>query len=270
MTAESLPTSALRVSVRMTPKEDTEGVRITLKVFWKTTRFWTDSDISDYHQNAPTIMMSLLKEKYWDGEGNIHGSKFTCEDFAVRVLCEFASQRGLPVCLVTGAATYRNMELYNPETHDRYSSNPWGFARMAMSTYGAPDMLKNATKIEGGFSKLHPGDILLRNDAGHVQVVYARSEKQLDIIQGNFPTTYIEGGLRRGLGKIASKFIPINPAQNPDADLYLGQLAQHGVYALEKDGRWSYRNTTLKQKKNFDTFHEQGIHLRWNFKNFSK
>lgn len=84
--------------------------------------------------------------------------------------------------------------------------------------------------------------------------------------------TKIEGGLKRGLGWLADRllFLRVNPSQNPDADLYLGQLPQHGVYVLEKDGRWSYKNTTLKRKKEYETYHSQGIHLRWNFDQFSK
>ena len=47
MSAEVLSTLMAR-SVALTPKEEKQGVKIKLKVFWKTTKFWTPADVEDF------------------------------------------------------------------------------------------------------------------------------------------------------------------------------------------------------------------------------
>ncbi|NHQ87713.1 hypothetical protein HA050_16470 [Iodobacter sp. HSC-16F04] len=149
-------------SVKLTPKADKAGVKVTFKVFWKTTRFWKEEDILDFQRAVPAIVERLRTEQYWDKEGSIKENKFTCEDFAIRVLCEYAAPKGLPVKLTTGVRTYWNMEVYNPKAHADYQSNVYGFSEMVMLSYGAPDMQRLGVNTEAvkDPESLKAGDIL--------------------------------------------------------------------------------------------------------------
>jgi hypothetical protein len=71
----------------LTRKEDQSPHICKLKVYWKTTNLWTPSDISAYHSAIPQSAEAA----------RISGRRFTCEDFALELLCDFASKRGLPV-----------------------------------------------------------------------------------------------------------------------------------------------------------------------------
>ena len=124
--------SAASVSAPLTPKADKAPFIVKLKVFWKTSKKWKAADISDFRRAVPQIAERLRTEQYWNKDGDIRSNKFTCEDFAIRVLCEYASFKGLPVKLTTGVRTYRNMELYDAGEHDQYASNKYGFADMVM------------------------------------------------------------------------------------------------------------------------------------------
>lgn len=87
MSAEVLSTLTAR-SIALTPKGDTQGVKIRLKVYWKTRDFWTDQHITKYRQEAPAIA-KRLKDNFaeWRSDGSInHNFATTCEDFAIRVL----------------------------------------------------------------------------------------------------------------------------------------------------------------------------------------
>lgn len=55
----------------VTPKADKIGVKIKLKVFWKTIKFWTDADIADYQKNVPIIAEQLRSTEYWNKDGDI-------------------------------------------------------------------------------------------------------------------------------------------------------------------------------------------------------
>jgi hypothetical protein len=280
MTAESLPTSALRASVRMTPKEDTEGVVIKLKVFWKTTRFWTEADVADFQNTAPSIAEQLRTAlPYWNKDGNIRTNRFTCEDFAIRILCEYAAPRGLPVKLTTGVRAYRNMEMYDAEQHDRYSSTIYGFAEMVMLTYGAPDMQRTGvnTIAVATPEQLLPGDILARandakgqllakkqekkiNVAHHIQIVIRRKDLAILIYQGNsdssihWPLTWI------------NRLFLKNPA-DPQDDAYGGMKIEQGAY-IKNRNIWDYKNITTG-KKTPDLLKEF-LFYRWNFYEFNK
>jgi len=185
--------------VPFTPKSDQSGVKVKLKVFWKTTRFWTQADIIDYQQNVLVIASRLRNEReYWNKHGEIRQSKFTCEDFAIRVLSEFASSKELPVKLTTGVRTYRNMEMYSSNEHDKYASNKYGFSEIVMLTFGARDMQRGVNTVPINTEEdLKAGDILAqaldRADgiAHHIQMVGRKTPKAIDIFQGN--TVDLEG-----------------------------------------------------------------------------
>lgn len=256
--------SAVTIRAPLTPKADTAPHVVQLKVFWKTTQKWKAADIADFRQSVPRIAERLRQEQYWNKDGDIRSNKFTCEDFAIRVLCEYASAKGLPIKLTTGVRTYRNMELYDAGEHDRYASNKHGFSEMVMLTYGARDMQnQNTIPLKDAYSLL-PGDILAqtKDNAGsahHIQMVYSAKNNQIDIYQGN-----------SGTGNWASKIYRVftfNPA-DPRDRTYTGLRIEIGYYKKTTNGEWDYTNRTTNSKKNdylkmFDFF-------RWNFQEFNR
>ncbi|WP_058895051.1 hypothetical protein [Herbaspirillum rubrisubalbicans] len=272
MSAEVLSTLMAR-SIALTPKEDKQGAKVQLKVFWKTLKFWSSADIADFQKNVPGIAERLRTEQYWDKQGNMRGNKFTCEDFAIRLLCEYAEPRGLPVKLTTGVRTFRNMEIYSASEHDRYASNINGYTDMVMLSYGAPDMQRAGintiaiTKPE----EVQAGDVFaLTHDlkgqatsgrAHHIQVAVARTEALIAIYQGNsrdtihFPITW----LYRLVGKNVA---------DPRQEAYAGMTVERGLYQSKDGKRWDYTNTTTgKTEKDFLRLFDL---FRWNFMEFNK
>lgn len=265
MSAEVLSALTAR-SVAMTPKEDTQGVKIKLKVFWKTTKFWTPADVADFQKSVPQIAERLRTEQYWNKDGDIRNNQFTCEDFAICLLCEYASSKGLPVKLTTDVRTYRNMEMYSAEHHDRYASNIYGFSEMVMLTYGAPDMQRtsvNTIAVEKP-EELLPGDVLAQAQdrqnrrAHHIQIVVSTASDKINIYQGN-----------SGVGNWASTVYRIfrhNPADPKDSS-YTGKFVEIAYH--EKDGQgWNYKNLTSGTRKK--DFLKDFEFYRWNFMEFNK
>ncbi|SNT15731.1 hypothetical protein SAMN06265795_11596 [Noviherbaspirillum humi] len=267
-------------SIALTPKADKEGVSIKLKVFWKTVRFWTEADIADFQKSVKPIAERLRTEQYWNKDGDIRSNRFTCEDFAIRVLCEYASSKGLPVKLTTGVRTYRNMEIYSAEHHDRYASNIYGFSEMVMLTYGAPDMQRKGanTILVSEPEELVPGDVLAQandlqgkalavkrdsavNVAHHIQLTISTSDKEIEIFQGNSNNTihFITPKLMKIFGR--------NPA-DPQDRLYAGLPIERGKYSKNKIGKWDYENLTSKRR--YDDKLSEFMFYRWNFHEFNQ
>lgn len=267
MSAEVLSTLMAR-SIALAPKADKTPKKVTYKVFWKTTAFWTDADIADFHNDAPLIAETLINEKYWNREGAVANNRFTCEDFALRVLCEFASKRGLPVKLKTGVRTYRNMENYTAANHDRYASNMFGFSEMVMLTYGAPDMQRvgENTLAVDSVEGLSPGDILAQAKdrpgdlAHHIQMVVRITETELEIRQGN-----TSGASFRPVTTI-QKWMGSNMA-DPQNSGYAGMLIDTGLYRKAGAG-WNYKN--LSTGSMAEDFLSIFLFYRWNFMEFNK
>ncbi|RQR54989.1 hypothetical protein DIE21_05985 [Burkholderia sp. Bp9140] len=80
-----------------------QPVTVRFKTFWKTVRTWTDTDVAEYQMAVPQLARQLQTETYWDRNGSTRTNRFTCEDFALRLLVQFAALRGLPIKLTTGA-----------------------------------------------------------------------------------------------------------------------------------------------------------------------
>jgi len=246
----------------LTKKEDQTPHTCKLKVYWKTTKQWTDSDIRAYQAQVPQLAQNLKAS----------GRKFTCEDFALELLCDFASSRGLPVKLMDGVGTYRNMDIYDPSCHEGHPQTPRGFIDMVMITFGAPDIQRggqNTVRLAGP-ENLLPGDILaiahdlkgqsLGGVAHHIQVVTRKTGTSIDIYQGNsnsdihWPLTWTN----RVLGR--------NPA-DPTQAAYAGTTVETGVYTLAGSG-WNYRNNDTGQTH---TDYLKVCELyRWNFREFNR
>ncbi|MFJ7109354.1 hypothetical protein ACIQU2_17415 [Pseudomonas sp. NPDC098740] len=268
MTAEVL--SSLYVSsVALTPKADPLGKEVVLKVFWPTTTLWSEVEIAAYQNEAPMIAERLINERYWNKDGEVSDYRFTCEDFAIRVLVEFSSKRGLPVKLKTGVRTYKNMESYSPAVHDRYASNMYGFAEMVMFTYGAREMqntVENTTAV-ASVDDLKPGDILaqaldrpMMTTAHHIQMAVSVTGDRIDICQGNtdaaivWPFTW------------AVRFKGENMA-DPQSGGYVGLPIEKGYFTKDVSG-WTYYNPGRGVVR--ADFLKAFEFYRWNFVGFNK
>lgn len=255
----------------LTPKTDTRPHVVKLKVFWKTTRKWTVSDVADYQTSAPELAEQIRTEQYWSKGGNIHINRFTCEDFAIRLLIQYAASKGLPIKLVDGVRTYRNMEVYGQPEHERYDSSMYGFADMVELTYGAPDMqrINSNTIALRNVHDLKPGDILAltkdlkgqvsRRQAHHIQLVVGTSMDVINIYQGDSddtihrPITWIN----RLLGRNAA---------DPQQSAYAGFPIEVGAFRKTESG-WDYRNSMTGSFK--PDYIKDFDYYRWNFMGFN-
>ncbi|PRP70839.1 hypothetical protein BUE93_11240 [Chromobacterium amazonense] len=257
----------VKFTAKLTHKSNTKPHEVKLKVFWKTTKKWTAADIADFQNSVPGIAEKLRNERYWTKDGSIHQDAFTCEDFAVRILAQYAASKGLPVKLKTGVRIFRNMEVYDPKEHDNYVSDMWGFAEMVMLSYGAPDMQRvgeNTLSVPSA-DMLKPGDILAQtNDnrgiSHHIQVCMKASPLRVDIIQGNS-----SGVIVRPFTTIM-RWLGSNRA-DPQNSSYAGMIPQRGVWT-KKGAGWDYHN--LETDSKVSDFMKAFIFFRWNFEEFNK
>ncbi|MBR8361863.1 hypothetical protein KDW55_00805 [Burkholderia sp. AU19243] len=259
-----------RIATRTTtPTSDTSPKPVTarFKTFWKTVRQWTDTDIAEYHLTLPQLATQIQTETYWDRNGSTRANRFTCEDFALRVLIQFSALRGLPLCLTTDVRSYRNIEIYGESEHGRYDSTMYGFADMVSLTFGAPDLQRtdsNTVHLHAPESLL-PGDMLVQaNDrAGighHVQMVIRVSPSSIAIMQGN------------SSGVIVRPFTTImrifgRNRADPRSGSYAGMRVENGHYTSGEDG-WDYRNETTGAE--VKDFLKQFQLYRWNFTAFNQ
>lgn len=245
----------------LTRQADETPYTCKLKVYWKTTRLWTDSDIQAYHAQVPQLAEAA----------RLSGRRFTCEDFTLELLCDFASKRGLPVKLTDGVREYRNMDIYDPDYHENYPQTPRGFITMVMVSFGAPDIQRsgeNTVRLSDPGALL-PGDILaLSHDskgrasggrAHHIQVVTGKTESSISIYQGNSnwqihkPITWV------------NKLFGRNSA-DPSQDAYAGMKPETGLFIRAANG-WNYRNnTTGATQTDFLKYFEL---YRWDFLEFN-
>ncbi|WP_412526544.1 hypothetical protein [Burkholderia lata] len=259
-----------RVAARTTtPTSDASPKPVTarFKTFWKTIRKWTDADIAEYHRTIPQLATQLQAETYWDRNGSTRANRFTCEDFALRLLIQFSALRGLPLNLTTGVRSYRNMEIHGESEHGRYDSTMYGFADMVSLTFGAPDVQRtdsNTVQLHTPESLLS-GDMLVQaNDrAGighHVQMVTRVSSSSIAIMQGN------------SSGVIVRPFTTImrifgRNRADPQSASYAGMGVENGRYTPGEDG-WDYRNETTGAE--VKDFLKQFQLYRWSFAAFNQ
>ncbi|HEY2000516.1 hypothetical protein [Paraburkholderia sp.] len=246
----------------LTRVEDESPHTCKLKVYWKTVKKWTPDDVQAYQAAVPQLAETA----------RVSGRRFTCEDFALEVLCQFASKHGLPVKLTDGVREYRNMDIYDPDYHENYPQNPRGFITMMMVSFGAPDIQRsgsNTVRLSGP-SDLLPGDLLaLALDAKgqasgfrahHIQVVVKKTDSQIAIAQGNSdwtihnPITWF------------NKIMGRNSA-DPNQNSYAGTAPETGQFTSTGESRWDYQNnnsgsTRTDFLKYFELF-------SWNFPEFN-
>ena len=116
---------------------------------------------------------------------------FTCEDLALSLLIDFASENSLPVIIKNSRGIYNS--------NDKKYDNPADYKKKVLSTTAAGHLLKNTIDINKGDVK--PGDIVLMDDGagngpnsldgkpGHTQVIEKNTQGVFNIKQGNFDET---------------------------------------------------------------------------------
>ncbi|MGH8778797.1 hypothetical protein [Paraburkholderia sp.] len=260
----------------MTPVNDKRPVTVQCKVYWVHTRIWSDSWISRYHAAVPGLAREIAARKVHmsDVENEpVDGSKatgtdtnrFTCEDFAFEILVEFASRNKLPLKIVTGAAVFKNVD---PDYKSGYKTaplTPAGFAADLAAVTGAHDIARNVRSIAD--SDLERGDLFLKWNKEHVQVLTSISKNRIEIMQGNFPG--LDSNIRRAIGWILKKFAHRLSAYDRESPIYLGVPVQTAIYE-NHGGQWLYQ----RQYGNYhdwdsDVWPTMSGHVRWNFLDFN-
>ena len=211
---------------------------------WESINNWTDKEVKAYSETV-----SQRAEEYRN-----NSTSCTCEDFAINVLIDFASENNLPVTIENGEGVFNsNSEKFN---------NIDDFRNSILTTTGASDLQNNNNTVqiiegENSLQNAGPGDILLnRNDdniATHVQLVSSVDENNVNIQQGN------SGVLNRIPG--ASKVLG---AGNPNSSFYTGTNIQSGSYNKSKGSFTRNGNTTTNATTSFNLERRQ-----WNFKVFN-
>jgi len=204
---------------------------------WEHTSTWTPEAIAGYNQ--------FVNERLSEYERN--GRNFTCEDLALSLLIDYASQNGLPVSITNNSGLFRSERTYSSNSNEFNSIE--GFKTAVLSTTGARDLMKSSNTVPMQLQYLTRGDLLLL-DTGlpngqhdgikeHVQVVTNSNSQSVDIAQGSLG--------RRG-------------SSNPNARNYIGVPITRGSYNLSTN---NYQRGNTIVRNGFETF---GVSFRrWNF-----
>lgn len=211
----------------------------------------------------------FVKQKISDYIDN--GNQYTCEDFALSTLLDFASENNLPVSIKNGSDTYSS----NSDDYDNESD----FKNAVLTTTGARDLQRSENTVAADSKNLQSGDILiLRNSNGighHVQVVASSSKNSINVAQGN-----------SGIANVIPFSSGLFGAGNPKSIFYTGTRVETGVYNLLNNtySRTTYRpnmqmtglgewtpagsgSVPVPQAPKSSASFNLGYY-RWNFKNF--
>ncbi len=268
MSAAILSTLVAR-SVALTEKKETKGVKVPLKVFWKTSKFWEAADVEKYRIAAPHIALRL-KDNFaeWRADGSVNKTfTTTCEDFAIRVLVEFAFQNNLPVKITSGAGTFRNMEALDPA--DETQANVYGFMQKAMGSCAAQDMLNDSNTKAVKNEVVRPGDLLVemndKNRARHVQVAINNTGSDIRVIQGNQKYLYPYRAMYWITRKLTSN--NSHSVSDPSSMGYEGMELGEAHFTKSAD-KWNYKN--MKTGRVVQNYLGNFVGREWNFFEFNK
>ena len=207
---------------------------------WPIKNRWDENYISKYRSFIEVETAKMVEEE----------NRFTCEDFALHLLIEFASNNNLPVTVINGTGTL------NAGSEEFPSKRI--FRLLAFNSTGAND-LKNTTNLIGegneGFKKGQKGDIILLDydganndgDANHTQVITGTTmgiNKRIWISQGN----------------------TVGGSSNYNSLLYGGAWIQDGVWDLEDN---SYYNFYREIETPNATYELNPKVYEWNFNLFN-
>ena len=235
---------------------------VRVKIYWIHENLWDEGWIVKYRSMVESLAYALKDVDVFSPRG-LNKATYTCEDFALSILVHFAYLNKLPIYLKTGAANFSNIDYQFNSRYKKSQNNRDGFLQDLKTVYGAPDTLKNCIQISR--MSAQPGDLRLRNDHGHVQVVINNDGETIKIMQGNFPSSYAVGGYRRFSGGLEDRLMGSEyGANSAEGYFYLGVPVQEGVYKREGDGRWSYVSNASPQAQ-YTTWDDMGLSFKWNF-----
>ena len=208
------------------------------KGVWKVTKKWDASYIKQY-------------EKFAGRQAEIYknnGDRFACEDLALQVLIDFASQNGLPVILQNDVGVFNASDT----KWNTYSSPLKAFRDQLLSSTNSNHILKfnNTNVIE--VNDLVSGDMLVQvNEKGrghHTQLVRDANSFWIEIIQGSLKTSW--GRLTSNPGSIFG---------------YKGTLLNTSYYNKKGGTYFSGYSHTFENFNKLKQFKSR----RWNFYQFN-
>jgi RHS repeat-associated protein len=228
---------------------------------WKPTNSWNDKMIDKFQNYVLNKVKDFIN----------NGKEYTCEDFALSTLMDFASENGLPVSIKNGSGTLSS----NSDDFDNASE----FKNAVLKNTGAKDLQRPENTVAADSKNLLPGDVLvLRNSEGqghHVQVVTSTSKNTVNIAQGN-------SGIANKIPGSSYVF----GAGNPRSPFYTGTHVETGTYILSNgtyarttyrgnmqmtgSGEWAptVSNRVPVQQSSQSTSSFNLGYYKWNFKNF--
>jgi RHS repeat-associated protein len=206
---------------------------------WEIKNEWTEEMIEKYR-----IFSDKQAKLYQD-----MGKEFTCEDFALQIMIDFASENHLPFSIKTESGVFDA------------SDSQWGgdimeFRNAVLDATGANDLISFGNTIKVDLNSLQSGDLLIERKDGkrgnHVQIVEFATKSSIYILQGD--SNWLNGV--RG----ASKYLN---ASHPNSLLYIGKTISSGSYYRET-GNYINFNSGRFYWNLIKTSNIIGV--QWNFK----
>ncbi|MBK9247189.1 MAG: hypothetical protein IPM69_03535 [Ignavibacteria bacterium] len=146
----------------------------------------------------------------------------TCEDFAIRILVDFASANNLPLQITNGVGTF------DASSDDFNTVNE--YLDKVLTTTGAPDLQLIQNTVATNLSDAESGDLILvrreNNVAKHIQMVIFNNDLGVGIIQGTSNFLNRIPGASAVLG-----------AGNPKSMFYTGKRVEQGI--MDRMGNYS-------------------------------
>ncbi len=196
---------------------------------WVVTNSWTEEQISNYQSYAASKL----------DEYAASGTRFTCEDLALSLIIDYASENELPLEITNGTGTYSALS-------DDFD-NVQDFKEAILNTTAASDLANDENTVE--INSPRSGDILLFDLSGagrinHTQVVQTNNRFKVEIRQGNF---------REFGGRLTH-------SSNPNSWRYIGSKVQSGSH-FKRSGEYLNKTTGSTSAGLYD----QALIRRWNF-----
>lgn len=237
---------------------------VKVKIYWIHENLWDDSWIAKYRSMVEDISYALKNTSQRVLHGFLRPAIYSCEDFALSIFVNFAYMHKLPIFLETGAAKFMNIDFNFTSPYKKSNSDRDGFLLDLLTAYGARDTLKNCIHLNSK-TDAKTGDLFLRNDKGHVQVVMNNQPGFIEIKQGNFPTGASEVTWNYVGGKLQSLGSRNYGMNSPMSNYYMGAAIQDGIYEKLNNGSWSYKNLTLGTGDSGKTWVLMSDAYQWDF-----
>ncbi|HRP03254.1 MAG TPA: hypothetical protein PLE30_11460 [Candidatus Kapabacteria bacterium] len=202
---------------------------------WKITRNW-DNHYIKFYQNFAGRQAEMYKEM---------GKEFTCEDLALQILIDFASQNELPLKLQSAKGEFFDA------SDSKYKGNKMSFRNSVLSSFAARDLQVGYNTIGIGLKDVQIGDLMIKaNDnqgiGHHTQIVTQIYANFIEITQGN------------------TKF-PYRLYNAPNHIFYIGANITTGVFSLPYGNFFNYNTRRSYSNGEINYYQIKS----WNFYNFN-